>query len=111
MHPRRDGILKLLANWKVRVDIGEIADFSGAEALMALSEAYLEWEHRVEARGIEQGERMLILRLLNRRVGALPESVRLRIEGLSIEQLNELGEALLDFSGLADLEAWLSQHR
>jgi hypothetical protein len=114
-HPRRDGILKLLANWKVRVDIGEIADFSGTEALMALSEAYLEWEQRVEARGIEQGiaqgERTLILRQLIRRVGELPESVRLRIEGLSIEQLNELGEALLDFSGLADLEAWLSQHR
>jgi hypothetical protein len=113
-HPRRDGILKLLANWKVRVDIGEIADFSGTEALMALSEAYLEWEQRVEARGIEQGieqgERTLILRLLNRRVGALPESVRSHIEGLSIEQLNDLGEALLDFSGLADLETWLAQH-
>jgi hypothetical protein len=104
-HPRRNGILRLLASWKVRIDLGEIQDFSGQEALMALSEAFLEWEQRVEARG----ERSLILRLLNRRVGDLPESVRSRIEGLSIEQLNELGEALLDFTGLADLEAWLEQ--
>lgn len=45
-HPRRNGILRLLASWKVRMDIGEIADFSGQEALMALSEAFLEWERQ-----------------------------------------------------------------
>jgi hypothetical protein len=33
-----------------------------------------------------------------------------RITGLSIEQLENLGEALLDFSSVADLEAWLTQH-
>jgi len=110
-HPRRDIILKLLANWKVRLDIGEIIDFTGQEALMALSEAYLEWEQRVEARGIEQGSRALISRLLVRQVGALPSAVQLQIETLSIKQLNVLGEALLNFSGLADLETWLSIHQ
>ncbi len=78
---------------------------------MALSEAYLEWEQRVEARGIEQGERALISRQLVRQVGALPEAVRAQMETLSIKQLNVLGEALLNFLGLADLEAWLSQHQ
>jgi hypothetical protein len=35
--------------------------------------------------------------------------VRQRIETLSLEQLENLGEALLDFQGMADLEAWFSR--
>ncbi|BAY91135.1 hypothetical protein FDUTEX481_09460 [Tolypothrix sp. PCC 7601] len=30
------------------------------------------------------------------------------IESLSLEQLENLGEALLDFTSMADLDAWLS---
>jgi hypothetical protein len=33
--------------------------------------------------------------------------VRERIETLSLEQLENLGEALLDFTSLADLQVWL----
>lgn len=51
----------------------------------------------------------LILRLLTRRVGQLPESVILQINTLSITQIELLGEALLDFSTLFDLEVWLTQ--
>jgi predicted transposase YdaD len=61
--------------------------------------------------GIERGERSLILRQLNRQVGEVPESVRSRVAALSISQLEELGEALLDFTSLADLEAWLAAVR
>ncbi|UZQ54128.1 DUF4351 domain-containing protein [Trichothermofontia sichuanensis B231] len=57
--------------------------------------------------GRKEGERSLILRLLQRRLGELPTSARARIEGLSLEQLEALGEALLDFEVLADLEGWL----
>lgn len=51
--------------------------------------------------------RSLIFRLLQRRVGELPQSVRVAIETLSLEQLENLGEALLDFTSLADLQTWL----
>ncbi|MCY7276284.1 MAG: flagellar assembly protein H, partial [Phormidesmis sp. CAN_BIN44] len=72
-HPRRSGILRLLASWKVRIDLGGIEDFSGREAIMALSEAFLEWEQatqqRAEAQGLEQGQRSLILRQLEQRIG------------------------------------------
>ena len=61
--------------------------------------------------GIEQGReqegRALILRLLNRRVGTLPESITTRIADLSIEQIETLAEELLDFQSIADLEVWL----
>ncbi|MEG4283187.1 Rpn family recombination-promoting nuclease/putative transposase [Microcoleus sp. A006_D1] len=70
--------------------------------------------------GIEQGRaqgraqegRALILRqlnrrLLNRRVGTLPESITTRIADLSIEQIETLAEELLDFQSIEDLEVWL----
>ena len=63
-------------------------------------------EGRTEGR-VAEG-RALISRLLNRRVGALPMDLQARLEGLSLEQLENLGEALLDFSTLADLQLWLN---
>jgi predicted transposase YdaD len=69
-----------------------------------LSEGLQEGEQRGEQR-----ERSLVLRQLTRRVGELPQEVRQRIETLSLEQLENLGEALLDFQGMADLEAWFSR--
>ncbi|MEA5600104.1 Rpn family recombination-promoting nuclease/putative transposase [Nostoc sp. UHCC 0252] len=60
-----------------------------------------------EQRG-EQRERSLILRQLTRRIGELPQEVLERIETLSLEQLENLGEALLDFQAIADLNVWFS---
>ncbi|MEG4304318.1 Rpn family recombination-promoting nuclease/putative transposase [Microcoleus sp. D3_18a_C4] len=57
--------------------------------------------------GREQEGRVLILRLLNRRVGTLPESITTRIADLSIEQIETLAEELLDFQSIEDLEVWL----
>jgi predicted transposase/invertase (TIGR01784 family) len=62
-------------------------------------------EGRTEGR-VAEG-RALILRQLNRRVGALPMDLQARLEELSLEQLENLGEALLDFAALSDLQQWL----
>lgn len=57
---------------------------------------------------------MLILRQLTRRVEELPQPVLEQIETLSLEQLENLGEALLDFQAIptvvnyAGLETWFS---
>lgn len=61
----------------------------------------------IKEEGREEGERSLILRLLTRRVGELPQQVRESVETLCLEQLEKLGEALLDFTSVADLQAWL----
>ncbi|MBD2495942.1 Rpn family recombination-promoting nuclease/putative transposase [Nostoc sp. FACHB-280] len=61
----------------------------------------------IKEQGREEGEKLLILRLLFRRVGELPQEVRQRVESLALEQLENLGEALLDFTSMADLHAWL----
>ena len=57
--------------------------------------------------GIEQGEQQLIFRQLNRRFGEIESSFIETIRTLTIEQLELLGEALLDFSSITDLEQWL----
>jgi flagellar biosynthesis/type III secretory pathway protein FliH len=61
--------------------------------------------------GLQQGEQQLILRLLNRRLGNIDSSLIEQVQGLSIEQLEALGEALLDFSSVAELEVWLKQQK
>lgn len=57
--------------------------------------------------GLQQGELALIMRQLTRRIGTVDPELQERIRGLSIAQLEDLGEALLDFSTPADLTAWL----
>jgi hypothetical protein len=60
--------------------------------------------------GLQQGERSLILKQLSRRVGAIPEAAKTKVEALSVDQLELLGEALLDFAAIADLFHWLDTH-
>ena len=63
--------------------------------------------------GIEQGrqrEQQLVIRLLNRRVGEIELSLIAAIRRLTIDKLELLGEALLDFSSVTDLEQWLQNN-
>lgn len=61
--------------------------------------------------GIEQGKqneaRLLVLRQLRKRLDSFDPEVEMRIAELSVEQLEELAEALLDFTASSDLTAWL----
>ena len=66
-------------------------------------------EGREEGRQSEAAQ--LICRLLHRRIGSLTEAQQERIKALPVEPLEDLGEALLDFTAAADLDAWLSAHR
>jgi predicted transposase YdaD len=60
--------------------------------------------------GRQEGEADFALRLLTRRCGEVSIEQQAIIRSLSIEQLENLGEALLDFGGMADLEGWLAGH-
>jgi hypothetical protein len=63
--------------------------------------------------GIEQGKEQatlsLVMRLLPRRVGTLTPELEARVQQLSLTQLEDLSVALLDFSSVEDLTAWLEQ--
>ena len=59
-----------------------------------------------EDKGEERGEAKLLIRLLTRRCGALSDELQAKIQALSIPELESLGEALLDFQGMEDLDNW-----
>jgi Domain of unknown function (DUF4351) len=115
--PNRAAILRLLANWKISIEITGQVD-AEQELMMALSQAFLEWEERTEQRGEQQGEQRgalkeaqtLILRQLTRRIGTVTPVAQTQIQSLSLTQLENLGEALLEFSSPTDLLEWLQNH-
>jgi predicted transposase YdaD len=78
---------------------------------MRLAPLYQEDRERARQEGLQQGEQQLILRQLHRRLGNIDSSLIEQIQQLSIEQLEILGEELLDFAAVADLEVWLSQQQ
>ena len=52
----------------------------------------------------------LVLRLLARKLGNLTPQLKERVNSLPIDLVESLGEALLDFTSIADLENWLSHN-
>jgi predicted transposase YdaD len=60
--------------------------------------------------GREEQAIALVTRQLTRRLGQeLSEEVRSQLLTLSLPVLEDLGEALLDFTSLAQLQAWLEE--
>jgi predicted transposase YdaD len=59
-----------------------------------------------------KNEALLFLsRLLIRRIGQIAPEIQAQIQTLSVEELEDLGEALLDFSSASDLTNWLNEHQ
>ena len=52
----------------------------------------------------------LIIRQLGKRFGELSEDIQASVSKLSLTVLEELGEALLDFSGISEVQNWLAEH-
>jgi hypothetical protein len=51
-----------------------------------------------------------LLKQLTRKLGTISPEVRSRVNSLAIEQLESLGEDLLDFTKISDLLAWLEAY-
>ena len=58
--------------------------------------------------GEQKGEATLVLRQLSRRFGTLPSDLTEQIRQLGTIQLESLGEELLDFKQLSEVENWLA---
>ncbi len=63
-----------------------------------------------EILGVKKGEANLVLKQLNRRIGFISPEFEQKIRDKSIEELESLGEALLDFQTLDDLINWFNSH-
>ncbi|PZD72609.1 hypothetical protein C1752_03445 [Acaryochloris thomasi RCC1774] len=63
-----------------------------------------------KAEGKEEGILSVVMRQLTYRLGQmLPEEMRSHLASLSLPELEDLSEALLDFTSLADLQSWLEE--
>jgi predicted transposase/invertase (TIGR01784 family) len=68
-----------------------------------------------KAEGVSEGRQVeaqsMILRILSRRFGTLSPDVNAVVAALPVAKLEDLGEALLDFREIADLQNWLQANR
>ncbi|MCF4970276.1 DUF4351 domain-containing protein [Nostoc sp. CMAA1605] len=110
-HPFKRVTLELLYSLQQNLRINQNIEIEDRELVMRLAPLYQEDRERARQEGLQQGEQQLIVRQLNRRVGNIDSSLIEKIQQLSIEQLEILGEALLDFATVADLELWLNQQQ
>ncbi len=136
-NPMRQKIAELLVSWRISIEIQEQLKKEDQEVFMALSQVYLEWkeatkqEGRLEGlqegrlaglqeglqegrqEGLQEGRQEeaanLVLRQLTRKLANLSETMVKRVKKLTIPQLENLGEALLEFTQIGDLETFLSK--
>lgn len=77
---------------------------------MRLAPLYQQDRELAKQEGLQEGlqkEQRLIIRQLNRRIGEIDSSLIQKVQELPVEKLEELEEALLDFTSVTDLETWL----
>lgn len=68
------------------------------------------WKVEGIVEGLHRGKRDLILRQFRRRFLEVPKTIEDRIDALSDSNLDQLAEAPLDFTSLADAQSWLNSH-
>ncbi len=69
-----------------------------------------EWIERGREEGWVGGRRASVVQLLRKRFGTIPTEVSKQVEKLSAPQLEDLTEALLDFTDLEEARHWLATH-
>jgi predicted transposase YdaD len=77
------------------------------EGMMRESVIYQEILQEGERKGKQEECLALVLRLLMRRLGSLESGVLSQVTNLPLSALEDLAEALIDFSTVTDLNEWL----
>ena len=67
-------------------------------------------ERMAETRGKALGSKSMILRFSSHRFGELSPALIEKVDGLSIAQLETLGESVFGFTTIDELDAWLTEH-
>ncbi|BAY90196.1 MULTISPECIES: DUF4351 domain-containing protein [unclassified Tolypothrix] len=80
------------------------------EELMQESVIYQDILQKGEQRGEQKEALKYTLRLINRRFGEIDSVIIERLQVLSTEKLESLGEDFLEFSNMSDLVVWLEQN-
>ncbi len=105
-NPIRTITLELLYNLQQNLELSTEQDQDDQELIMRLKPLY----QQDKEKAVKEGEANLVIRLLSRKIENFSLDLESQVRELSIEQLENLGEALLDFQSESDLCDWLSQH-
>ena len=93
----------------------ELDNIGDSQQKALVMELMTSWERNGRQEGLEkgwqEGQLALVKRLLQRRLGVLSPAAVKQVSALSTEQLEQLAEALLDFSRVADLQRWLAHRK
>jgi predicted transposase/invertase (TIGR01784 family) len=92
-----------------RQEIEQMLGLNELKQTRVYQEALEEGLEQGRQEGRHEGELAVVMRQLTRRVGAIEPQLRSQLGQLSSAQLEELAEALLDFSWKADLVTWLDR--
>jgi predicted transposase YdaD len=85
-----------------RQELEQMLGLKGLKQTKFYQEAHAEGRQE----GRIKGQQDLLLRLLNHRVGSVDPQIEAQVRSLSLDQLEDLGTALLDFVSVTDLQAW-----
>ena len=110
----KDNVLELLSNVFAILNARQDLDSEDRELIMQLSPLYLERIQDATNQGMERGiergierEISFVIRLLNCRFGQITPDVEQQVRSLTVDRIEDLGEALLDFQTEADLTNWI----
>jgi hypothetical protein len=85
--PQRWRILRLVASWKVRIDMGELEGFVQREEIMTITNAFVVWEEEKKNEGRQEKEIEIAINMLRKRLDL--ETIA-EVTGLTIEQVQAL---------------------
>jgi predicted transposase YdaD len=114
LDPAKTRLISKFIDTYLRLNDGEEQTFKaeldkiGTTQKEAIMQVTTSWEEKGIETGIEIGQRLLILRQLNSRFGSMSGNLQTQVESLSLNQLESLSEALLNFNSFDDLRNWLN---
>ena len=90
-------------------DMNNVVDTARQEGIQKGIQEGIQTGIDLERSRVLERQRSLLLRLLSRKLGELPESVKSQIGQMSVDRLELLNEEVVDFTNLDDLIQWLDR--
>jgi Domain of unknown function (DUF4351) len=122
-HPERENTLNLLVSYRMELAAKQNPEPEEQELVMQLSPLYLEQlessrqegiaigEKRGEQLGELKGRQDIVLKLLVRQIGQIPDDLEAQVKTLPLVELDSLVDDLLNFGQVGDLLQWLEGNR
>ena len=90
-------------------DMNNVVDTARQEGIQKGIQEGIQTGIDLERSRVLERQRSLLLRLLSRKLGELPDSVKSQIGQMSVDRLELLNEEFVDFTNLDDLIQWLDR--